>query len=256
MLDFARKLSPVSMLHYGAWRITKSDRPIRLALRSGARFELTHGDAIDNDYGVAYEVFVHEYYKDDGIPLPKDVRLVVDLGANVGLATLYFLHKYRSCRVIAYEPHPRYAAQAERNLELDGTSHRVEFHRKAAGASDRLMYLTDQGASSTLTEAASPATLTVEVEDIFPRLLGQQIDILKIDIEGGEYEILGDPRFEQLELGAVAMEWHSRGAALEDKQWCERRLQSLGFAIRDIFIGRDCGMFWAAPRQIPTNPTG
>lgn len=228
----------------------KSDRPIRISMRIGARFELTCNGSSNNDYGVAYEIFVHEFYKDDGVLLPKDTRLVVDLGANVGLSTLYFLHKYPSCRAIAYEPHPAYAAQARRNLSLDGTGHRVEFHQKAAGATDRTMYLTDLGAGSALTETASPAAIPVEAEDIFPCLLGRQIDILKMDIEGGEYEILADPRFEQLNLGAVVMEWHSRGGAQEDRRWCEQRLRRMGLTISEIFTNKDYGMFWAVPDAV------
>lgn len=219
----------------------ESNRPITLVLRTGERFELRGRD----DYITACEVFVHQFYNDNGYLAPQDIRLIVDFGANIGFSLLYFLHAYRHCNIIAYEPNPRSAVQAERNLKLDGNRNRVKLYTKAAGAKTRAMYLTDYGAGSALTVTKSSNTIAVEVEDIFPLLLGKRIDILKMDIEGGEYEILEDSRFDQLEIRNIVMEWHSRGGGKEDKHWCERRLQEAGFNIAEIFTNKDYGMFWA-----------
>jgi len=247
MLDFTRKLSAESAIRFGARRIIKGDNPITLTLRSGERFELRSERTAENnrDYGVAYEIFVERFYDDGGYLVPDHVLNIVDLGANIGLSLLYFLHRYPSCHIIAYEPHPGLAAQAERNLLLDGTRNRVELHVKAAGAATRPMYLTNSGMGSSLTATESSATVAIEIEDIFPRLLGRRIDILKMDIEGGEYEIVDDYRFEQLNINNIVMEWHSRGGKVNDKLWCEGKLQNLGFNISTIFENCDCGMFWA-----------
>jgi FkbM family methyltransferase len=245
MLDFAQKLSLLSVLRYGAWRFLGGDRPVALSLRNGIRFELRRRTSGNNDYGVAYEVFVLNYYADSGGLIPKNVHLIVDLGANVGFSLLHFLHSYPSCRIIAYEPHPRCGAQIERNLTLDGTRGRVELNGKAAGAATRVSHLSDLGTSSSLNAESSVNGFAVHVEDVFPRLLGQRIDILKMDIEGGEYEILADPRFEELDIRAIVMEWHSRGGGHADKSWCEERLRNMGFTVRDIFVSEESGMFWA-----------
>jgi hypothetical protein len=68
-----------------------------------------------------------------------------------------------------------------------------------------------------------------------------------MDIEGGEYEILGDSRIEKLEIGAVVMEAHPRekSGGVEDKRWCEQRFRDLGFTVEDIFTEPWGGMFWA-----------
>lgn len=245
MLNFVRELSAASAVRYGVRRVLRNSRPITLSLRDGTRFELrkrTHGN---NDFGVAYEVFVHKHYADRWGLVPENVRLIVDLGANVGFSLLYFLHSYPASQIIAYEPHPLFAAQLKRNLMLDASEHRVEFHNKAAGNTNRNDHLSDSGTSSSLCSGASSTTLSVEVEDIFPRLLGQRIDILKMDVEGGEYAILADPRFKMLDIGAIVMEWHSRGAGHEDRRWCEERLKDIGFSVRDLFVEDQFGMFWA-----------
>ena len=110
------------------------------------------------------------------------------------------------------------------------------------------MRLTDAKSSSSLTDSFSSNTLPVEVIDFFPLLCGKHIDVLKMDIEGGEYEILADDRFAELDIGAIVMEWHSRGGGVEDKRWCERRLVGLGFAIEEIFTQSSHGMFRAIRR--------
>lgn len=245
MLDFVRQLRFGSAVNYLVRRAVNRESPVVVHTKSGPRFELRLNFGANNDYGVAYEVFVHDYYGDRGLLKREDVKLVIDLGANVGYSTLYFLHHFPHCHIIAFEPHPEHAAQVFRNLQLDGSLDRVELHNKAAGASQRVMRLTNATSSSTLTDRIGADTLPVEVLDVFPMLSGRRIDILKMDVEGGEYEILADNRFAMLDIGAVVMEWHSRGHGLEDKRWCESRLQSLGFVIDEIFAETSHGMFWA-----------
>lgn len=245
MLDFTRRLTLGSAVNHLARRAIGRQRPVVLQMRAGPKFELRPTALDNNDYGVAYEVFVHDLYAHKGRLKSGDVKLVVDLGANVGYSILYFLHEYRICRIIAFEPHPARAAQIDRNLDLDGSHHRVELYVKAAGAKNQLMRLTDAKSSSSLTDRIAANTVPVEVMDVFPILSGKRIDLLKMDIEGGEYEILGDERFPVLDIGAVVMEWHSRGHGTEDKCWCEERLRSLGFVVDEIFAEASHGMFWA-----------
>ena len=79
MFDFTRKLTLQSAISYVPWRMNKrTERPINLKLRSGARFQLRGNNFSNNDYGVAYEVFVHDYYGGGRLPV-NNVRLIVDL---------------------------------------------------------------------------------------------------------------------------------------------------------------------------------
>src|SRR5258706_3840645 len=106
--SFHRTLNVRSALRYACWRAAGRRKPVTLSLKDGGRFQLRpsrlggHGN---NDYGVAYEVFVDRFY--DGAPLdPASVRRVVDLGGNVGLSCIFWLTKYPNCRVDVFEPHP------------------------------------------------------------------------------------------------------------------------------------------------------
>lgn len=248
MLNFTSKLAAPSAVRYVAWQMMGRKTPVQLRLRSGPRFELrwnNSGHLGNADYGVAYEIFVLNYYCDHGKLDPGKVNLVVDLGANVGFSMLYFLHRFPMAHIIGFEPHAGHYAQATRNLMLDGSGHRVALYPNAVGAFSRKLWLYDQGTSSSLSERSAPGTIAAEVIDIFPRLLGKRIDLMKIDIEGGEYEILGDDRFAELDVSAIVMEWHARGDGRDGRSWCYDRLRKLGYTVEETWAEQRVGMLWA-----------
>jgi hypothetical protein len=54
-----------------------------------------------------------------------------------------------------------------------------------------------------------------------------------MDIEGGEYPILADPRFAELRPRMIALEWHQTPAQPDGKRWCEERLRGLGYEVSE-----------------------
>src|SRR5687768_11020068 len=67
---------------------------------------------------VYYDVLVNDLY---GRYLPAGaISRVLDLGANIGLASAFFLSRFPGCRVVAVEPDPQNAAVCRRNLEPFG----------------------------------------------------------------------------------------------------------------------------------------
>jgi hypothetical protein len=67
--------------------------------------------------------------------------------------------------------------------------------------------------------------------DFFESVGTQTIDILKIDIEGGEFALLGDPRFENLQVRNLVMEYHDNETYPDAGAWCEGRLRDLGYNV-------------------------
>ncbi len=236
--SFAGLLDPPSLLRYVIWRLRRRRPTVQLGLRGGPRLLLRPRHVGNNDYGVAHEVFVQRQYACPRPLPPGDVRLVVDLGANVGFSCLYWLAQYPAARLIAFEPHPGHAAQLRANLAVNGMSGRVELHEAAAGIADGDIALSDAGSSSAVQEAGG-AGLSARMLDLFALLGGERIDLLKLDIEGGEYPLLADPRFAALRPRALVMEWHGgRG------DWCRARLAALGYAVMERFDHGSHGVLW------------
>ncbi len=254
-LAFARALTLPSGVRYLAWRLGGKHGDVWLRLRSerefsGPEFQLRPNSAGNNDAGVAYEIFIHKYLR---IPVripPERVKVIVDLGANVGMSCLYWLAAYWRAEVIAFEPHPGHAAQWRVNLERNGFLSRATLHTVAAGTANGRAWISDAASSSRVGTVPGDG-FEIEVIDIFALLAGRRIDIMKIDIEGGEYELLEDPRFEKLDIRVIIMEWHERKDRPDGHAWCCERLRELGFQLYPVFEQKSNGMMWAYRKRGP-----
>jgi FkbM family methyltransferase len=254
-LAFTRALTLPAAVRYLAWRAGGQRGDVWVQLRSkpefpGPEFQLRPGSSGNNDFGVAYEIFLHQCLR---VPVripPERVKLIVDLGANVGMSCLYWLAAYWRAEVIAFEPHPGHAAQCRTNLDRNGFLSRTTLHAVAAGAENSRAWISDAGSSSQLGNLPGSGH-EVDVVDVFPLLAGRRVDILKIDIEGSEYELLEDPRFGDLDIRVVIMEWHERKDRPDGHAWCCERLTELGFHLYPVFTRKTHGMFWGYKRRAP-----
>jgi FkbM family methyltransferase len=179
------------------------------------------------DYGVAFDIFLRGCYR--SIEPVAQVKRIVDLGANVGYSCLFWCQQYPEARVTAFEPHPTHVGAIAENLSANRFSDRVTVVEAAAGVAEGRAYLRDAGSSSTVTN--NPAGYAVPVVDVF-KMLDGTIDILKIDIEGGEYGLLGDERFGSIKARAVVVEWHKTADCPDGREWCQDRLGRFGYRTR------------------------
>ncbi len=117
---------------------------------------------------------------------PKSV--VFDIGGFRGTWT-DALFEYYGCQVQIFEPHPRFAA----NLETKYASNpQITVNAFALGKDDGSLQISDQGdASSALKEDGGSLTgRIVAARGFMARFQPATIDVAKINIEGGEYELL------------------------------------------------------------------
>ena len=262
-------------LCYLGWRLTRRTTPISVRLHQGIRVRIRPWPAMD--IAMAHEVFVLNVYDPpDGVHLrPDSVRRAVDLGANIGCTCLLWLARYPKACVEAFEPHPTYAALLRQNLALNGWGDRVKLHEAAAGTAEGTMFLTDAEAfSHVVAEAgrdrvpdamaafleadgrggisAEPRErLPIRVKDAFVALREEPIDLLKIDIEGGEHALLEDARFATLPVRVLVMEWHDTEEHPDGQVHVRERLASCGYHIvshLDCISGNgqwSTGVIWA-----------
>jgi FkbM family methyltransferase len=222
---FRDLLNPLSRARYLIWRTLGARSPIKVRLKSGLCIRIRSHST--TDYGVAWDIFLRGSYR---CPEPvSQVRHIVDLGANVGYSCLFWCQQYPEARVTAFEPHPKHLSAIAENLSANHFSDRVKVVEAAVGVAEAEAYLSDAGSSSAIT--SNPAGYTVLVVDVFPMLDGT-IDILKIDIEGSEYGLLGDERFGSIQARTVVVEWHKTADCPDGREWCLNRLRRFGYRTR------------------------
>lgn len=212
-----------------AYRVRDSD--VALHIRHGTR-----------DLGILDEIFLREYYE-----LPERLRPaprnVVDLGANVGLFGVWLLDRFPDARITAFEPDRHNLELLERCAADNGGAERWRIVPACAAASDGAVpFLHGDFCGSRITEEAPELAPAV---DVFPYLEGA--DLLKMDIEGGEWDILAEPRLAGAGVGAICMEYHPhRCPGAQPRDTAEQLLHAAGFETELLFDRPDgVGMLWA-----------
>jgi FkbM family methyltransferase len=152
----------------------------------------------NSDFFVVRDVFENDDYGTvRRMNLPADAR-IVDLGANIGITSLYFASLYPRCRILAVEPDAANAELAERNCRDLIAPGRMTMVRAFAGASDGVAGIdrSDQswGFKKTTNAAADAgdAIPCLSMATLLDRHPMQRIDLLKCDIEGSEAELFAD----------------------------------------------------------------
>jgi FkbM family methyltransferase len=233
-----------SQLQYLLWRSTGSRYDLAMRLATGANIVVRKSPA--QDLNIAYEIFRHNIYQCPKQLNAKNIKTIVDVGANVGYSCLYWLHHFPEARVIAFEPHPEHIKQIEVHLQINRVTERVTLFPSAAGTKVGELFLADKGPESTLLASSNSPKLSVPVVDWFSQLGNQPIDLLKMDIEGSEYPLLADSRFSNLRIETCVLEWHQTPDYPDGRKWCIDRLSHLGYSVVPGKLEQECaGLLWA-----------
>jgi FkbM family methyltransferase len=115
--------------------------------------------------------------------------VVVDAGANIGVATLAFKRAMPDAHVLAIEPSPAAYELLVRNIEQNRIAD-VDVRQAALAATDGVVRLRIDGDPASL-QSRVDAGGTVEVRAVrLSQLIEGPIDFLKLDVEGSEEDVL------------------------------------------------------------------
>ncbi len=142
-------------------------------------------------------------------------RRVLDLGANIGLFGLLALERWPGCEVTGIEADPANAELHRRCIEENGLAERWRLiEAVAATAPGRVRFAGGHSSRSRQAGPGDPDAIEVEAIDAFEHL--EAADLVKIDIEGGEWVLLTDPRLAGVGATTIVLEYHSTGSLQED----------------------------------------
>ena len=146
--------------------------------------------------GLFTEIFFKEtYYL---VPTQEPIQ-VIDCGANIGMSLLYIKTRAPHARVMCFEPNPAARAVLEKNIEANGWGKDVRVFPYALGKEKGTteFFVEDNVTTSSGGSVASHLgkrgralnSYMVEV-DTLSHYIDGPVDLLKIDIEGGEFDVL------------------------------------------------------------------
>lgn len=196
----------------------------------------------DADESVVAEIFDWREYKmaEDAISKTKD--LILDVGAHIGVFSIYAKTINPLARIYAFEPEENNFEFLKKNLTLNKISDVKIFHMALAGFSGkrelllgadninhRLLSKGPRGEKTVFVKAMSLSDFLEEKKD-------DRIGLLKMDIEGGEYEILENLSAEDFEkIENIVLEYHEFDG--RNRLEIENILRENGFGVQ-VFPSR------------------
>ena len=155
-------------------------------------------------YGLK-EIFIQEVYK---FKSRKNNPKIIDCGANIGLSIIFFKRLFPEAKIIGFEPDDDIYKVLEYNLSKFKLND-VKILRKAIWINEEpLFFKKNKSVGGHLVQEQSNNVIKVETVRL-KDILNDQVDFLKIDIEGSEYDVLNDCKNQLNKVENIFVEYHS-----------------------------------------------
>ena len=194
------------------------------ASRSAGLFKVNRSDCrhpfllriLSSDVPTYGQVFVDQEYKFSAAIQPE---AIIDAGANIGLASIYFANKFPAAKIIAIEPEASNFALLKRNVApypqivpvqaaLWHCNEEIDLVDPGFG---KWGFMTEKkGSAQNLRGSTCHAVTAMTVDKIMSDHDLTKVDILKIDIEGAEREVFSDTSSWIDKVNSVIIELHER----------------------------------------------
>lgn len=184
------------------------------------------------------EVWLDEIYRP---PLDLPVTVAIDCGAHIGMTSVWLARRWGCRQIVAVEPSAENAALLRRNLAANDVAATVI--EAGVGAEDGTGHF-EAGSHSNLGKLTpgSPNVDIVSMATVLEELpAGTSVDLVKLDIEGGERSIFDADLGWCAGVGAIVLEAHRRLGGVD---WLAERLRPHGFRRVDPALVADPKLAW------------
>ena len=174
------------------------------------------------DVWAVKETFLDAFYIRYGVPV-RDGWTLVDIGAGVGDFSILAAYGHPAARVLAFEPFPESYEILVKNLLANALENVTPCQQAVWSHSGSLQLDISAGeplqisSSEVVVEARAGQTVAVPavtLADVLAEHDVAQVDLLKLDCEGAEYEILMSASAETLSpVQRIIMEYHDLSEA-------------------------------------------
>lgn len=190
------------------------------------------------------EIFENESYF---FETKNDTPFIIDCGAHIGISVLYFKYKYPNAHILAFEPDKNSFDLLQKNVKHNKLTN-VQLENKAISdfSGDAIMYgdfsRNAESLGNTLKKDWGArkgfSQKQIEVTHLQPFIGSNQIDYLKLDIEGCELEVLNHIETKIAQIKQLCIEFHEYDGNIKVMDKIKKILQKNHFtiAIKNIEI--------------------
>ncbi|MBI3877337.1 MAG: FkbM family methyltransferase [Verrucomicrobia bacterium] len=211
------------------------------------------------------EVFVKQDYL---VPLDRPDPVIVDCGANLGFATLYFKLSWPGARIMCFEPNPSCFQHLERHVTENGLKDVTLVQAACGKSAGEISFFVNPGFSPLSSihgsRSAGAQEIKVKLVKLSDYITGD-VDLFKLDVEGAEWDIMDDliATGKIARIQRMAIEYHHRiGGAKPELSRFLKMIEDAGFTYdieafvsqRKKFTGAFQDMMILASRPEVTTP--
>lgn len=196
--------------------------------------------SLSNKYEIAsfQDVFCHPFYWQVFNYIDKPVNLIVDCGAHCGHFTILvdiclkskFGSNYKKNDYVLIEPNPRLISTIAKNIKNFGLEDCVDIHQGLLGinSGESMLWVNPKNyLSASLNSKKGLIPFNARYIDLSNIVKGKVIDIIKIDIEGGEFDFVDFNLDLFSQIRVIFIELHQDSLAKHKKLLDS--LRSIGF---------------------------
>ncbi len=140
-------------------------------------------------YYQVIQIFKSDLY---GFKADNDNPVILDCGAHIGLASMYFAAKYPKGKIYAYEADPAIAKMLEENIKSLELKNVKTFAKAIWINDDGVLFENTNDDSGYISHFENGNCVRIPSIRIKNFIEDQKVDLLKLDIEGSEYEVIAD----------------------------------------------------------------
>ncbi len=212
-------------------------------------------DVPDSIYQVFKEIFMEDVYEINKLvsKLPEN-PVVVDIGANVGFFNIILLSKIPAARIFAYEPLPSNLLYFKNIIKQNPAIEPfISINQAAVTGLEKEsldLFMEDNADSQVVASVFASFNVRntkkitvpcISLSKIIESNQLKQIDLLKIDCEGSEYDILyNTPAAALKTVRHIAIEVHDVDEDTCNFKSLKKHLESLNYSITSTPINNFC----------------
>ena len=197
---------PVSFVKAALIYLGIIQKPEKLCLWNGTKFYIRG----KSDLYTLGEVYIRKVY---GSRI-RNGSVVIDLGAHIGIFSIWAAKSGDNVRVVSYEPSDENFEALSKNVSLNKLQEKISLHKAAVTSRKGRLDFFLSGNQTTNSIFRSKGTKksivdSVRLEDVFAQNRLNICSLLKIDVEGAEYGIIRSSGKVLEKIGEIGIEYHN-----------------------------------------------
>lgn len=161
----------------------------------------------------------------------NDTPTIIDCGSNIGISVLNYKKQYPFAKIIAFEPDPHIIKFLERNLRVNNAEDVVVVNSAVWFQNGEMPFFCEQADGSRIISGNhGKEAVMVKTVDI-TEYIEKPIDMLKIDIEGAEYEVISHMEDKLALIKNMVIECHLDNSDISGLTKILQVLSSAGFKV-------------------------